>query len=154
MAKKKKTTHRRRRVSGFNGGELVTQIAGVAVGVAATGMLTTKVMGKQKPMIQALTAVAAGVAISTFVKSPLGKAAGMGAIAVGVGIALKKGGIMNGIGEADTLSVPVQINGADELSVISGDYAMAGDEDMMSGSDDLSVISGDYAMAGEDEFNS
>jgi len=155
MAKRKHHTkkrhHRRRSVSGFNAGNLVSSIGGVAVGAAVAGLITSKVLGKQSATVQAIAAIGGGILLPTFIKSDLGRSAGHGMIAVGVISLLKKSGMVSGLGAADEISVPVSVSGADELSVIAGDFAMAGDDDGLSGADDLSVIAGDYAMAGDDE---
>ena len=130
MAKRKhhKKRHHRRRVSGVTAGNLITTLGGVAVGAVAAGFLTSKVLGKQTDTIKAVAAIAAGVATSQFMKSPLGHAAGNGMIAVGVISLVKKSGIVSGLGAADTIDVPVNLSGTDDLSVIAGDYAMAGDD--------------------------
>jgi len=146
MAKRRKhtkTTHRRRRVSGvgkINPSNLLVQLGGVAVGAAAAGFFTSKVLGKQSATVKAVAAIAAGIATPMFIKSDLGKAAGNGMIAVGVIALLKKSGMVSGLGASDIM-IPVAVSGADDYPVISGDYAMAGDDGM----------SGDYAMAGEDD---
>jgi hypothetical protein len=48
-----------------------------------------------------------------------------------------------GVGEIDTIDVPMAISG-DDLSVLAGDddYAMAGDDDFAMAGDDISVLAG------------
>lgn len=148
MAKKKKKTTSRRRVSGINPANIMQDVAGVLIGAAGAALLTSKVMKKSTPMVKGAVAIGAGVAVKTFMKSSMGNAVGNGMIAVGGLQVLKKvaPGIISGVGEADTISVPVAINGPDDLAVIAGDF-----DDSMAGSDDLSVLAGDYAMAGDDD---
>jgi hypothetical protein len=137
MAKKRKSSRkrvtRRRRVGGFNAGNLITNIAGVAVGAAAAGFITSKLLGKQSDTIKAITALGLGVLTPTFVKSDIGRAAGNGMIAVGAISLLKKSGFVSGLGE-DGVEVTMG-----DIPVIGGDV-MAG-EDVMAG-DDIPVISG------------
>lgn len=134
----KKTTHRRRRVSGMgklSAGNIMSSVGGVVVGTVVAGLVTKKLLGSQSEMIQAVVPVALGIATPMFVKSEFGKFAGAGMISVGAVKLLAKYGLA-GIGE-DTMDIPVRIAGDDNLSVIAGDddYAMAGD-------DNLSVLAG------------
>jgi hypothetical protein len=133
---RKKTTHRRRRVGGINAGNLVTNIAGVAVGAAAAGFITSKILGKQSDTIKAVAAIGLGVITPNFLKSDIGKAAGNGMIAVGTIALLKKSGFVSGLGE-DGVEVTMG-----ELPLIAGDDVMAGE---------LPVMAGDDVMAGYDE---
>lgn len=141
MAKRKKTTKRRstrRRMSGINAGELVTGIAGVAVGAAAAGFITSKILGSQSDTIKAVAAIGLGVATPMFMKSPIGKAAGSGMVAVGVINLLKKSGFVSGLGADEGIEVTLG-----DIPVISGDVMAA---DVMAG-DDMPVIAGmeDYS---------
>lgn len=134
----KKTTHRRRRMSGMgklSAGSIMSSVGGVVVGTVVAGLVTKKLLGSQSEMIQAVVPVALGIATPMFVKSEFGKFAGAGMISVGAVKLLAKYGLA-GIGE-DTMDIPVRIAGDDNLSVIAGDddYAMAGD-------DNLSVLAG------------
>lgn len=141
MAKRKHTTkkrhHRRRKMSGVNAGELVTNIAGVAVGAAAAGFITSKVLGSQSDTIKAVAAIGLGVATPMFMKSPIGKAAGSGMIAVGVINLLKKSGFVSGLGADDGVEVTLG-----DIPVVSG-------VDVMAGMDDMPVVSGVDVMAGD-----
>jgi hypothetical protein len=133
MAKRKhsrKKTSRRRRsgVGAINAGSIITNVAGVAVGAAAAGFITSKLLGKQSDTIKAVSALALGVLTPKFLKSDLGKAAGNGMIAVGAITLLKKSGFVSGLGE-DGVEVTMG-----EMPVIAGDV-MAGD--------DMPVIAGD-----------
>jgi hypothetical protein len=140
MAKRrKKTTHRRRRVSGvgkINTANLVNTIGGVLVGVAAAGYLNKLALQGKSITVQALVPVAAGIALPMFLKSELGKFAGAGMVAYGGGKFLSSMGLA-GIGDADTMEFPVSISGDDNFSslagssdpfAMAGDYAIAGDE--------------------------
>jgi hypothetical protein len=125
-------------MSGINAGELVTNIAGVAVGAAAAGFITSKVLGSQSDTIKAVAAIGLGVATPMFMKSPIGKAAGSGMIAVGVINLLKKSGFVSGLGADEGIEVTLG-----DIPVISGDVMAA---DVMAG-DDMPVIAGmeDYS---------
>jgi hypothetical protein len=138
MARKKssrKKTTRRRRVGGINAGNLVSNIAGVAVGAAAAGFITSKLLGKQSDTIKAVAAMGLGVLTPKFIKSDIGRAAGNGMIAVGTIALLKKSGFVSGLDDGIEVSMG-------ELPV------MAGGEDVMAG--ELPVI-GEDVMAGYDE---
>jgi hypothetical protein len=137
MAKRKsnkKSRTRRRKMSGIKAGSMVSNIAGVAIGAAAAGLITSKVLGKQSDMIKAVAALGLGVLTPTFVKSEIGKAAGAGMIAVGVISLLKKSGLVSGLGEE---GVEVTLGEIDNMPVISGM------DDVMAGYDDFPVIAGD-----------
>jgi hypothetical protein len=144
--KAKKTTHRRRRMSGMgklSTGHILSSVGGVLVGTAVAGILTKKLLASQSEMVQAIVPVALGVATPMFIKTEFGKFAGAGMIAVGGVKLLSKYGLA-GIGE-DSIDVPVRISGDDNLSVIAGDdYAMAGgySDYAMAGDDNLSVLAG------------
>lgn len=128
MAKRKKSTKRysrRRRVSGFNAGDMVTNIAGVAVGAAAAGFVTSKLLGAQSDTIKAVAAIGLGVATPMFVKSPVASAAGSGMVAVGVINLLKKSGFVSGLGADEGVEVTLG-----DIPVVSGVDVMAGDDDM------------------------
>jgi hypothetical protein len=111
---KKKTTHRRRRVSGVNASNMVMGVAGVAAGAAIAGLLQSKVLASQKPMIQALVPIAAGVAIPMFVKHPIAQTAGYGMVAAGVINLLKQHGMA---GYDDMLGevIEIPINGTESI---------------------------------------
>lgn len=131
----KKTKGRsRRRVGAINAGSLITDIAGVAVGAAAAGFITSKVLGKQSDTVKAIAAVGLGVLTPRFVKSDIGRAAGNGMIAVGTIALLKKSGFVSGLGE-DGVEVTMG-----ELPVMAGDDVMNGD--------DMPVMAGEDVMAG------
>ena len=138
----KKTTHRRRRMSGMgklSTGHILSSVGGVIAGTVVAGLLTKKLLASQSEMVQAIVPVALGVATPMFVKSEFGKFAGAGMISVGAVKLLAKYGLA-GIGD-DSIDVPVRISGDDNLSVIAGDdFAMAGDYAMAG--DDLSVLAG------------
>jgi len=134
MAKRKKSTKRysrRRRVSGFNAGDVVTNIAGVAVGAAAAGFITSKLLGSQSDTVKAVAAIGLGVAAPMFVKSPVANAAGSGMVAVGVINLLKKSGFVSGLGADD-----------DGVEVTLGDIPVIAGMDVMAGDDDMPVVAG------------
>lgn len=138
MAKRKssrKRTTRRRRVGGINAGNLVTNIAGVAVGAAAAGFITSKLLGKQSDTIKSIAAIGLGVLTPTFIKSDIGKAAGNGMVAVGTIQLLKKSGFVSGL--------------EDGVEVTMGELPVIGD--VMAGDDGMPVMAGDDVMAGFDE---
>lgn len=138
MAKRKssrKRTTRRRRVGAINAGNLVTNIAGVAVGAAAAGFITSKLLGKQSDTIKSIAAIGLGVLTPTFIKSDIGKAAGNGMVAVGTIQLLKKSGFVSGL--------------EDGIEVTMGELPVIGD--VMAGDDDMPVMAGDDVMAGFDE---
>lgn len=138
MAKRKssrKRTIRRRRVGGINAGNLVTNIAGVAVGAAAAGFITSKLLGKQSDTIKSIAAIGLGVLTPTFIKSDIGKAAGNGMVAVGTIQLLKKSGFVSGL--------------EDGVEVTMGELPVIGD--VMAGDDGMPVMAGDDVMAGFDE---
>ena len=141
----KKTTHRRRKMSGMgklNPSSMLTTIGGVLVGTAAAGFIAKKFLSSQNETIQAIVPIALGIATPMFLKSDLGKYAGAGMIAVGGLKLFQKFGIA-GIGETDVM-LPVGISG-DDLSVLAGDdnFAMANDDIYaMAGDDDISVLAG------------
>lgn len=129
----KKGHTRRRKMSGIKAGSMVSNIAGVAIGAAAAGLITSKVLGKQSDTIKAVSALALGVITPTFVKSDIGKAAGAGMIAVGVISLLKKSGLVSGLGDD---GVEVTLGDVDNMPVI------AGATDVMAGYDNFPVIAG------------
>lgn len=134
-ATRKRSTRSRRRVGAINAGNIITNIAGVAVGAAAAGFITSKLLEKQKPTIKALTAVGLGVLTPTFLKSDLGRAAGNGMIAVGTIALLKESGFVGGLGEdgVEVTMGELPVIGED---VMAGDDVMAGEMPVMSGFDD------------------
>jgi hypothetical protein len=128
-------------MSGINAGELVTNIAGVAVGAAAAGFITSKVLGSQSDTIKAVAAIGLGVATPMFMKSPIGKAAGSGMIAVGVINLLKKSGFVSGLGADEGIEVTLG-----DIPVVAGDV-MAGD---VMAADDMPVVAGVGEYSGYD----
>jgi hypothetical protein len=155
MAKRRKTktTTRRRRVSGvgkLNTGNLVNQIGGVLIGVAAAGYLNKLALQGRSNMIQGAVPIIAGIALPMFLKSDLGKFAGAGMVAYGGGKFLANAGLA-GIGADDSFGIPVSISGEDQLSIMAGDeFAMAGDEFAMAG-DDFSSLAGINMLNDEDD---
>lgn len=136
---KKHRTHRRRRsgLGAIKPGNIIANIAGVAVGAAAAGFITGKVLGKQSDTIKAVAAIGLGVLTPTFIKSDLGKAAGNGMLAVGVISLLKKSGF---VGATDEVEVTLG-----DVPVIAGDDTMGGEVmagEVMAGTDGMPVISG------------
>ena len=147
MAKRrhhKKVTHRRRRHHGVHGvkGATSTLTNGLVViaGVAAAGLVVTKLIPNQSDMIKTIAPIALGIVTPMVIKSDLGKFAGLGMIAYGGSKLLTKVGIA-GLG-ADTYEIPVSVAG--DMSLIAGadDFAVAGDEDYAMGYDDISVLAG------------
>lgn len=135
MARRRKTHKRkshRRRVSGI-GGSMVSNIAGVAVGAIAATYLK-KFIPVENGKIKAAIQIAAGVFTPKLIKGAMGSSIGAGMVAAGALSLGSEFGIA-GVGE-DSLLLPVNVGGSDNMSVIAGsDYAMAG-------SDELSVIAG------------
>ena len=133
MAKRKKTkSYRRRRVSGvgkISAGGALTDIGGVLLGVAAAGYLNKLALSGKSSTVQALVPLGIGIAVPMFMKNQMGKAIGAGAIAYGGSKFLANMGLA-GVGDADTLDIPVRIAGDDSLSIVAGDddFAMAGDD--------------------------
>jgi hypothetical protein len=150
MARKRKTTRRktsykRRRMSGMgklDAGNILSTVGGIAAGTLVAGLLVKKLLSTQNELVQAIVPVAAGIATPMFVKSNLGTYAGAGMVGYGVSKLLAKYNLA-GVGEIDTIDVPMAISG-DDLSVIAGDddYAMAGDDDFAMAGDDISVLAG------------
>ena len=147
MAKRKthhkKSHHRRRRSHGIGkiGGNMITQIAGVAAGAAVASILTEKALSNQSQMIKAAAAIAAGIAVPMFVKSDIGKAAGAGMVAVGAIDLLKQFKVISG---ADGIGATPEIMISGEVPIVAGDV-MAGE--VMAGE----VMAGEV-MAGYDEM--
>lgn len=148
MAKRRTTkkttrrrTSRRRSVGAINPAEMLTNIGGVLVGVAAAGYLNKLALKNQSETIQAVVPIAMGIVVPMVMKNELGKFAGAGLIAYGGAKFLQKAGLA-GLGDVSMEAYPVQI-GANDISVIAGDddFAMAGDDDFaMAG--DISVLAG------------
>jgi len=139
--KTKKTPRRRssRKMGAIKTSNMLTSIGGVIAGVAAAGYLNKLALKNQSATVQAAAPIALGLAIpALLLKSEFGRFLGAGMVAYGGGKFLSKAGLAGM--EEDTLS----ISGAD-LSVVAGDYAMAGDEDEFMG--------GDYAMAGDEQIS-
>jgi hypothetical protein len=143
---RRKTTHRRRKMSGMgklDAGNILSTVGGIAAGTLVAGLLVKKLLSTQNELVQAIVPVAAGIATPMFVKSNLGQMAGAGMVGYGVAKLLAKYNLA-GVGEVDTIDVPMSISGDDNLSVISGDddYAMAGYDDFAMAGDDISVLAG------------
>ena len=140
----KKTTHRRkhhRSVSGFKGmGGTLMNAVYVVGGVAAAGLVVTKVLSSQNETIKTFAPLALGVVLPMVIKSDLGKFAGLGMIAYTGTKLLSKAGIA-GMG-ADTYEIPVSVAG--DMSLVAGpdDFAIAGDDEYAMGYDDISVLAG------------
>ena len=151
MARKRKTTRRksysrRRKMSGMgklDTGSILSTIGGIAAGTLVAGIVTKKLLSSQNELVQAVVPVAAGIATPMFVKTPFGEMAGAGMVGYGVAKLLAKYNLA-GVGEIDTIDVPMAVSGDDNLSVIAGDddYAMAGDDDYAMAGDDISVLAG------------
>jgi len=142
---RRKTTSKRRRMSGMgklDAGNILSTVGGIAAGTLVAGLLVKKLLSTQNELVQAIVPVAAGIATPMFVKSNLGTYAGAGMVGYGVARLLAKYNLA-GVGEIDTIDVPMSISG-DDLSVIAGDddYAMAGDDDYAMAGDDISVLAG------------
>jgi hypothetical protein len=137
MAKRKshkKSHSRRRKMSGIKAGSMISNVAGVAIGAAAAGIITSKLLEKQSDTIKAVTALGLGLVTPMFIKSDLGKAAGSGMVAVGVISFLKQSKLISGLGED---GVEVTLGEIDNMPVISGM------NDVMAGYDEFPVIAGD-----------
>lgn len=153
MARRKKTTKRkttrRRRVSGvgsLNPTEILTQVGGVLVGVAAAGYLNKLALANKSRTIQMVVPLAAGALLPMVLKSKFAVTAGAGMIAYGGAKFLAS----VGLGDAgNSYDVPISVNGAGDLSIMAGDendFAMAGDENdfAMAGDDYLTSLAGSY----------
>jgi len=139
---KKKPARRRSRVGSVNTGDSIMQVGFMLIGVAAGGIMNKTFLAGKSPMVQALVPLAAGIALPMFVKSDLGKYAGLGLAAAGGNKLLQKFNIA-GLGD-DSVNVPLMISG-DGLSLIAG----ADDDDLVMagiGLDDY-----DDSMAGDNE---
>lgn len=134
--RKKRGSHRRRRVSGFGGGFLV-KAAGIVAGAVAANVLASKIpIGDAKIKAAALVGIGALV-VPKFIKGSMGEALGSGIIAT-AGVSLVSSlGLLNGIGQIDDGGVMAGVEAGDNLSVIAGD-----DGSVMAGSDDLAVLAG------------
>jgi len=143
----RKTTHRRRKMSGMgklDAGNILSTVGGIAAGTLVAGLLVKKLLSTQNELVQAIVPVAAGIATPMVIKnSTTAQMAGAGMIGYGVAKLLAKYNLA-GVGEVDTIDVPMSISGDDNLSVISGDddFAMAGYDDYAMAGDDISVLAG------------
>jgi len=138
--KTKKTPRRRtsRRMGAINTSNMLTSIGGVIAGVAAAGYLNKLALKNQSATIQAAAPIALGLAVPAFLlKSEFGRFLGAGMVAYGGGKFLAQAGLAGT--EEDAFSIS-----GDDLSVVAGDFAMAGDEEFMGG---------DFAMAGDEQIS-
>lgn len=120
---KKKSSGRRRRVSGISGGASGMFMAAVAIagGAVVAEMVSSKVAPDMDEKYKGLALVAVGTVLPKFIlKSELGKNVGAGMVAVGAVKALRSFGVISGVG-GDYLELPVALNGtSDNLNVIAG----------------------------------
>lgn len=140
MARRKrhtKKTHRRRRsIGAISGG--MGKVAGVAAGAIAAQFLA-KFIPVENEKVKAGIQLAAGVFFPKLMKGSTGEALGAGMVAAGA-VNLAKSFNIAGIGEDDSLMLPVSVNGiGDNMEVIGAD-----DDRVLTGmgADDLSVIAG------------
>jgi hypothetical protein len=154
MAKRKRSTKktysRRRSVGSVNTGQLINQSGFLLAGLAAAGILNKTVLANKSDNIKALIPIALGIGLPMFIKSDLGKFAGLGMIASGGNRLLQKFNIA-GLGDDSSFEVPISVSG-DGLSLIAGvnddDLIMAGmgynddDTDTMAGDDSLTMLAG------------
>lgn len=152
MAKRKRSTKktysRRRSVGSVNTGQILNQSGFLLAGLAAAGILNKTVLANKSDNIKALIPIALGIGLPMFIKSDLGKFAGLGMIASGGNRLLQKFNIA-GLGEDSSFEVPISVSG-DGLSLIAGvdddDLAMAGmdynDDDSMAGDESLTMLAG------------
>lgn len=145
----RKTTPRRRRISGVGKSNVIMQIAGLAGG-AILARVANNLILKAKPDLNSkiinVAQIGLGIYLPKMVKSALGKDLGAGMIAAGgLGLATSFG-VINGIDEISGVDdmMEVQVAGTDDLQVISGYGEDFGFSDTMNG---LDVVSG----IGEDE---
>jgi hypothetical protein len=112
--------------------------------------LNKTVLANKSDNIKALIPIALGIGLPMFIKSDLGKFAGLGMIASGGNRLLQKFNIA-GLGDDSSFEVPISVSG-DGLSLIAGvnddDLIMAGmgynddDTDTMAGDDSLTMLAG------------
>jgi hypothetical protein len=154
MAKRKRSTKktysRRRSVGSVNTGQIINQSGFLLAGLAAAGILNKTVLANKSDNIKALIPIALGIGLPMFIKSDLGKFAGLGMIASGGNRLLQKFNIA-GLGDDSSFEVPISVSG-DGLSLIAGvnddDLIMAGmgynddDTDTMAGDDSLTMLAG------------
>lgn len=157
MARKKshkKTTRRRRRMSGIGTGKMnltniATTIGGALLGVAGAGYINKLLFAKtadakKKEMYTTLLPMALGVATPMMFKGKKwAEFAGAGMIAYGGSKFLKKQGLIGATDESF------------EVSVGANEFAMAGDDNVstIAGDDDYSLSGYDYAMSGDDNVS-
>ena len=137
---KKSQTRRRssRRMGAINTSNMLTSIGGVIAGVAAAGYLNKLALKNQSATIQAAAPIALGIAVpALLLKSEFGRFLGAGMVAYGGSKFLAQAGLAGT--EEDAFSIS-----GDDLSVVAGDFAMAGDEEFMGG---------DFAMAGDEQIS-
>jgi hypothetical protein len=148
MAKKRKTT-RRRRVGAINKSGLVATLGGIAVGALAARFVGTKLLSKLDPKISSGIQAAAGVFL-TMQKSPVLKGVGMGMFGSGI---VSAGQSFNLIAGVPSRSSYLQNEYPDEMPVISGsnnDWNYLGNPQ---NSPDMNVISGVGNPAGDAQFS-
>lgn len=147
MAKRrKKTTYRRRRVSGITGGQMPT-FAGIAVGAIGARILSAKFLSSMDPKISAAVQLAAGVFLS-MQKQPIVKGVGLGFFGAGV---VAGGQSLNLIAGIDRSSYQARYPTGDVANI-------AGNQELNylgnpEGSPDMSVISGLGNPQGSPQMN-
>lgn len=97
MARRKRRhhSHRRRRVGAATGMKgALTKVAGIAAGVFAGRLVTTKLAASLDPKIVGLVLVVGGVMVPRFIKSDIGQGIGDGLAATGVLSALQGFGVI------------------------------------------------------------
>lgn len=129
-AQRKKTTHRRRRrVSGVDAGGMLMTAATVLGGVVIAGIANKTVLANKSDMVKGLVPIAAGIVLPMAIKGEMGKNIGLGLIAAGGSVFLKKANLAGLGSDDDMLAVPISVSGDGEVLSIAGtgdDLIMAG----------------------------
>ena len=134
IRRRKKTSYRRRRVSGLGGGMLMKTL-GVIAGAVVANMVAAKIpIGDSK--VKAAAVVGLGIFFPKLLKGGFGESIGAGMVATGGVQLVSSLGLISGIGQIDDGGVMAGHDG--DLSVIAGDD----DGSVMAGGEDLSVLAG------------
>lgn len=137
--KAKRTTHRRRRTSIGAVGGMATEILGVTAGAVVAGKLISMLSSKVDSKIAAAGAVALGVFLPKFVKSPMIKGVANGMIAVG--------------GQRLVANFLPALGATDDVVLVSG-YDEIGGLDQIGYGSDLNAVNGSdiSEINGYDEY--
>jgi hypothetical protein len=113
--------HRRRRVSGIGGGDMINTFAGALGGYVAGTMLSTKLFPTMDNKAKGAIIAAAGVLlVPKFLgQSPLMKGLGLGFGIAGGAVLLKEMKVISGRTDSVTY-LPASVNGAGVSSMVNG----------------------------------